>query len=510
MRIRSPYHIHFADAGLLSFELRLWIGNVTGQPKYLFEVPPIEGEVSIDIADIIKSEISKTGETLTNVRYRCDAEIDFNGLIVDKTWQKQYLADFGYNKFEDGPQFDSELLKTVNFSGFTFPQGAILNNTSPNPYNENLATKVVSNAKKLALDYIERVDNDGGDLFTDEQTIINRLNLLSCKKIVFERTSLPTGEINFSNFYKFEEAGTYRINIEFSPTSFIEFDLFVSQFASNSITVNNFDNANIQNLNIGFPEWNFIQAFGNTDGSIKVTIEANEITMYSPSVQRYFDAQGLDTALQQTNQSFFWKKGNQIKFSVRLNSFVSLVPNNPITWNFKDETSEAIIVPTLFYTQPNTKEVENVTINIFGGNNIVIPVQYIPCTKQPITKVDFVNRFGIRQSLFFYGSNKESINTNSESYKSNILQNGSYNVNNHQIKEFNKQAEKTIVLNSGFYNESFNPVFEELFLSERIWIDDIPAKVESSTFSQLNKLNDDLINYEITFRYANDYISNVR
>ena len=479
MRIRSPYHIHFADSGLLSFELRLWIGNVTGQPKYLFEVPPIEGEVSIDISDIIKSEICKTGETLTNVRYRCDAEIDVNGFIVDKTWQKQYLADFGYNKFQDGAQFDSELLKTVNFTGFTFLEGNISNNTSPNPYNENLATKVISNSGE----------------------------------IIFERTSLPTGEINFSNFYNFEQAGTYLINIQFSPTSFIEFNLFQSgTIAPNSLTVINSNDADVKRLFIGTnPQWSFIQAFGNTDGSIKVTIEANEITMYSPSVQRYFDAQGLQNILLQTNQTFFWKKGEPIKFAYLLNSFVSVEPLSPVRFNYVDQsTPDTLNRVELFAEQPNTKEVSTIQFFISDGQNIFIPVQYIPCTKQPITKVDFVNRFGIRQSLFFYGSNKDSINTNSESYKSNILKNGSYNANNHQLKEFNKQAEKTIILNSGFYNESFNAVFEELFLSERIWIDDLPAKVESSTFSQLNKLNDDLINYEITFRYANDYISNVR
>lgn len=480
MRIRSAYHIDFTATNLGGLQVKIWVGNLSGTPTYEQTVRAINSRVSVDIAELVKSLVPKDGITQTRVRYKVDAFTNNSPGIFFKTWQKEYVARFGYNLFWQSAQVDSELLTTNQFDSFNVSEGTITETDSLNPYSETSATK------------FETVSN----------------------QIQFSR-SVPSGLINFSNFYFFEE-GTHTIYIEFSNTSYIEFDLTVSAISGNQIQVIDLLNADVKVRQAGtyfsdnLEQYTFIESFGNSDGVLNVRINTDECILYSPSVQRYFDAEGIDQALQQTNQKFFWKKGEPLQFAYLLNSTKKIVSNNPITFNLKNGSSEALIDLSLFATQPSSAEVDNVQINISGGDDIIIPVQYIPCTKQPITKVDFINKLGIRQTIWFYGS-KRIINPNeNESYKSNILVNGGYDVTNHQFKNYNAQAKQKVVLNTGYYTEDFNAVFEELFLSERIWLDDLPAQIESKTFEKRTKLNDDLINYEITFEYANDYISNVR
>lgn len=212
----------------------------------------------------------------------------------------------------------------------------------------------------------------------------------------------------------------------------------------------------------------------------------------------------------QTNKELFWKKGEPIKFAYLINSSLDLSLQTPLTYFYKDGTSEFVSGVTLINTQPNNKEVERVEINISTADNIVLPVSYLPCTKYKVRKIDFINKVGVRQSIFFYGSSRLSNRNQNESYKANILEAGSYDVEEHQFKNYNANGRQREVINTGYYSESFNLVFEELFLSERIWVDDKPATIVSNNFEELTKLVNDLINYEITFEYANDYISNVR
>ena len=62
-----------------------------------------------------------------------------------------------------------------------------------------------------------------------------------------------------------------------------------------------------------------------------------------------------------------------------------------------------------------------------------------------------------------------------EGYKSNTItypsgSNATYNVQNAPNKVFNTQAKQTHTLSSGYYPEFANQQFEELLLSEYIWL----------------------------------------
>ena len=129
-------------------------------------------------------------------------------------------------------------------------------------------------------------------------------------------------------------------------------------------------------------------------------------------------------------------------------------------------------------------------------------------------KVTFKNKFGAWQDLWFFKRSDESISTKSESYKNNLITNGSYNTNRHQYRTFNKIGRKKIKLSSGYYPESYNEVFEEMSLSEYIYItiDGVirPVALKDGEFAFKKKVNEKLINYTISLDYGFDAINTVR
>ena len=91
-------------------------------------------------------------------------------------------------------------------------------------------------------------------------------------------------------------------------------------------------------------------------------------------------------------------------------------------------------------------------------------------------------------------------------------------VQNAPNKVFNTQAKQTHKLSSGYYPEFANQQFEELLLSEYVWLSTvrkgsgiiIPVKVKTSSVAFKTSVNDRLIEYSMEFEEAFDYINNIR
>ena len=161
---------------------------------------------------------------------------------------------------------------------------------------------------------------------------------------------------------------------------------------------------------------------------------------------------------------------------------------------------------------------------VTGSNaGIQLNIVRIDCTKYGYGhKVRFVNKYGVIQELWFFLKDTETINKKSETYQRSILTAaGSYDVDNHMITPFNTTANQTLSLSSGYYPEWTNAWFEQLLLSEQIWISDDsqtnpnndvvkPVTIKTSSFRKKTKLNDKLIEYTMEFELAANYINNVR
>ena len=157
--------------------------------------------------------------------------------------------------------------------------------------------------------------------------------------------------------------------------------------------------------------------------------------------------------------------------------------------------------------------VDTVYVSAVDGLTIIKVDNIEECKYTPY-KVTFINKFGAYQDIWFFKRSNLSMTKKDEMFKSNIINNGSYNTYQHQYETFHVNAKETLSLNTGFYPESYNEVFRQMSLSDKIWIEynekTLPVRLTSSNLSFKTRLDDKLINYTIELEFAFDKINNVR
>ena len=120
----------------------------------------------------------------------------------------------------------------------------------------------------------------------------------------------------------------------------------------------------------------------------------------------------------------------------------------------------------------------------------------------------FINRYGGWQYLTFFKAKMESIDTTSKDF--NLLPSSvDYNVLQGQRKQFNQQGKKKVKCNTGWVNENYSELIQDLLLSEVILLDDKPVVVKTQSFDIKTSLKDKNINYEIEFEYNYGLINDV-
>lgn len=149
----------------------------------------------------------------------------------------------------------------------------------------------------------------------------------------------------------------------------------------------------------------------------------------------------------------------------------------------------------------------------------IIKIKTLECSKYEPVRVTFVNKFGALQDIWFDKKSTDSIQTKTESYKASVvdLANLSYNTNAHQSRTLNLMGNESVVLNTGFVDESYNEVIRQLMLSEQIWMTKLtdeelvlPLKARTQSLQYKKHVNDKLVNYTIEFDMAFDKINNIR
>lgn len=125
----------------------------------------------------------------------------------------------------------------------------------------------------------------------------------------------------------------------------------------------------------------------------------------------------------------------------------------------------------------------------------------------PIT-CSFINRFGGWQFITFFKANSQSIDVSSKDF--NLLPNSvDYNVLQGQKQRFNFQGKQKIKCNTGWVEENYSELIQDLLLSEIVLLDNKPAIVKSQSFDIKTHLKDKNINYEIEFEYNYGLINDV-
>ena len=130
------------------------------------------------------------------------------------------------------------------------------------------------------------------------------------------------------------------------------------------------------------------------------------------------------------------------------------------------------------------------------------------CKYTPV-RIDFINRYGAWQTEYFFKASNDTFSVENTEY--NLLQTDSYNYNTleGQRKVFNANGKKSIKVNTGWVAQTWSEVLKQIMLSERILIDNKPAKINTKSTELFKHINTKQINYSLDFEFAYDVINSV-
>jgi len=139
--------------------------------------------------------------------------------------------------------------------------------------------------------------------------------------------------------------------------------------------------------------------------------------------------------------------------------------------------------------------------DVFNSQNLCEP-KYDPivCT--------YVNKYGGWTFLTFFKNSQNSITAKGTDY-SLMPTDVEYNIFKGQYKRMNLNGMQKIKCNTGWVDEDYDILIEELYLSETILLDNKPARIVNQSTPLKNYLNDKNINYTIEFEYAFNLVNNV-
>ena len=179
-------------------------------------------------------------------------------------------------------------------------------------------------------------------------------------------------------------------------------------------------------------------------------------------------------------------------------------------------TSLAVASSTFDIPRVRTANVnEGNKVEILNGASAVQATWYFypleECKYTPVI-IDFVNKYGAWQREFFFKASTDNFNVENTEY--NLMQTSQFPTTFYsglegQRKTFNTNAKKSIKVNTGWVKETWKEVLKQIMLSERILIDNKPAKINTKSTELFKHINTKQINYSLDFEFAYDVINSV-
>ena len=158
------------------------------------------------------------------------------------------------------------------------------------------------------------------------------------------------------------------------------------------------------------------------------------------------------------------------------------------------------------YENGNTIQVIN---NARAGDLPIITYETVCEPKYTPVRCDFINRQGGWQTIVFFKAQTNNFDFKSSEFKV-LPANWDYNPKEGGKKSFNFEAMQTVKLNTGWVDENYINFIFDLFASETVLLDGIPAQLKSKSLPYKTGLKDHNINYEIDFEYTYNLINNVQ
>ena len=159
-------------------------------------------------------------------------------------------------------------------------------------------------------------------------------------------------------------------------------------------------------------------------------------------------------------------------------------------------------------------DVDEVRVETADGLKILKVITLDECRYKPV-KVLFFNRWGALQEVWFFRKSVESLTASREEFKRAVISTaGSYSPLAHPRSNFNVQSKRKITINTGYVDESYNDIMQEILQSEKVWIEQdtvrYPVIVTSNSLEFKTSVNDKLVDYSLELDYAYDEIQNIR
>ena len=128
----------------------------------------------------------------------------------------------------------------------------------------------------------------------------------------------------------------------------------------------------------------------------------------------------------------------------------------------------------------------------------------------PVQAMWFVNKYGGWNQFTFFKASYNSINIKNSDYAL-MQKNVNYDPRRGQTKPFNVNGNGSIKVNTGWIDEEYFELIQDMMLSETILLTnyEIPVIIKTSSMQKKTYLKDKNINYTLEFEFANKLINNI-
>jgi hypothetical protein len=223
--------------------------------------------------------------------------------------------------------------------------------------------------------------------------------------------------------------------------------------------------------------------------------------------------QGTDISavvLLSTNKLYFNNLQNYV------NIFVDYLDGYPafVTRTKSDGTNIVEQIATA-YQNANMYKVpfkfDNVVQMLFTADDDIFTLntEYLCEAKYTPVSCNFINKFGGWTPITFFKASTRTFDVTSKQF--NLLPSSeNYNVLQGLKKDFNSIGTKKVKCNTGWVDENYNEIIEELMLSETILIDNLPVTLVTKSQKRKTYLKDKNINFEVEFQYTTNTINDIQ
>ena len=462
INVRSPFFTQKATTGsVVNCEVRLWKGDVVSDLPtnytYLLSKEPTAGKSTFEVAELARDFLSHNTSLSSGFAWMQIVLKDT--IVADDTFT--FLVSEGYSLSTEGlqstndtPIYDFVGLPTATINGVANSSRIMVADGGTNsiPYFSNSDGAIYT-----VTDYFSDELITNGDFDTDSDWSI------------LASDTIANGKLNISG------QGT-RISDTFSPivgkNYFLTFD--ITDYISGDILV--FDGA----------------------GGVNLLGVINENGSYSVNY--------VQTATSLNNLNFYVPTS----FEGSLDN-VSNIEVNP--------DAEVIPVTTTSTTMVKSKLVDDKDTTVdfdFNGETRKVFVDVLRCSKFDAVNLLYVNKFGFKTKFPFILKSTEKISVESDSFSRSTVDYGTLTLNtsSHSSRKRIKDTKQSFVLNSDWIAEYYVSQFEELMLSEYVWLEKgsltLPVNITTSKLDKKTHINDKLINYSIEVETASNYINTIR